>query len=288
VYSLGCVLYELLTGEVPYGGDNFVSVAMRHVNDPVPSVRDERPDVPPRLDWAIQQAMAKDREQRYASMSEFAAELEACYVELDGDEGATMIGRAGATLVRPPAARATRRRRRPIWPIVLLGVALAALLGGLVGLLAFRHNDGGGSQNTPPATASRIHLRGVGAYDPDGTGGEHDSDAPKAADGDPTTYWTTETYNSGLQKPGVGVVLDAGRVVSPKTIRVTTDTDGFTAEIRAGGSKDGPFSTRISPPEHVSGTTSFPIRGRGRYFVIWITDLGSNSAVHVNEVRAVS
>ena len=40
--------------------------------------------------------------------------------------------------------------------------------------------------------------------------------------------------------------------------------------------------------EHVIGTTSFPIRGSGRYFVIWITDLGSNSAVHVNEVRAAS
>jgi hypothetical protein len=170
---------------------------------------------------------------------------------------------------------------------VLLGVALAALLGGLVGLLAFRDNGGNGAQNTPPATAAPIHLRGVGAYDPDGTGGEHDADAPKATDGDPTTYWTTETYNSGLQKPGVGVVLDAGRTVSPKTIRVTTDTDGFTAVIRAGGSRDGPF-TSVSPSEHVIGTTSFPIRGSGRYFLVWSSDLGSNSAVHVNEVRAAS
>src|SRR5689334_16650100 len=91
VYSLGCVLFELLTGDVPFDGDNFVSVAMRHVNDPVPSVADRRPDVPPRLDWAIQRAMAKNHEERFGSMAEFAAELEASYAELDGQEGATMV-----------------------------------------------------------------------------------------------------------------------------------------------------------------------------------------------------
>ena len=48
------MLYELLTGEVPFPGDNFVAVAMRHINEPPPSVRERRPDVSPRLDAAMQ------------------------------------------------------------------------------------------------------------------------------------------------------------------------------------------------------------------------------------------
>ena len=60
VYSLGVVLYELLTSQVPFPGENFVAVAMRHINEPPPAIRDKRPDVSPRLEAAVQRAMAKD------------------------------------------------------------------------------------------------------------------------------------------------------------------------------------------------------------------------------------
>src|SRR6476469_8646322 len=69
VYSLGVVLYELLTSEVPFPGENFVAVAMRHVNEEPPSVLGRRPDVSPRLDDAIRRAMAKRPEDQIGRAS---------------------------------------------------------------------------------------------------------------------------------------------------------------------------------------------------------------------------
>ncbi|HEY6017855.1 MAG TPA: protein kinase, partial [Gaiellaceae bacterium] len=105
VYSLGVVLYELLTGETPFRGENFVAVAMQHINEPPPSARAVRPEVPPRLDAALQRAMAKEPADRFPSMDAFCAELAAILQELghrdedDFDTGATMV-------VPPPAAPA--------------------------------------------------------------------------------------------------------------------------------------------------------------------------------------
>src|SRR5437868_8968623 len=84
VYSLGVVLWELLAGEVPFKGDNFVAVALRHVNEPVPHLRDVRPDVSPRLAAAVERALAKDPASRFPSMGALAKELRACLAEGEG------------------------------------------------------------------------------------------------------------------------------------------------------------------------------------------------------------
>ena len=106
VYSLGVVLYELLTGEVPFPGENFVAVAMRHINEPPPSIRDRRPDVSPRLEAAVQRAMAKDARDRFPTMADFRRELEACLAEA---QGATQVIAPGAPC--PPAAASAASRR---------------------------------------------------------------------------------------------------------------------------------------------------------------------------------
>src|SRR5688572_1816017 len=60
VYSFGVVLYELLAGEVPYSGDNFLTVAMKHVNEPVPGLLERRTDCPLRLASLVERCMAKE------------------------------------------------------------------------------------------------------------------------------------------------------------------------------------------------------------------------------------
>ena len=270
VYSLGVVLYELLTGEVPFPGENFVAVAMQHINDPAPSVRAKRPDVPPRVDAAAQRAMAKDPSDRFPTMADFGRELEACAGDTE----------AGTQIIVPP--KAARRRHSWAWPVVLVLVALIAV-GAVSAYLIFR-----GSIGTTANSGGAVTLRGTTAYDPFGTGppGENNAQAGLATDGNETTYWPTERYyDEQLGKPGVGLVLQANGSGKPSSLVVTTDTPGFTAEIKAGAAPDG-FPDVVSGPQVVSSTTTFSLGGGAHaYYLLWITSLGAHQVVHVNEVR---
>ena len=286
VYSLGVVVYELLTGEVPFPGENFVAIAMKHINDPPPDLLEQRPDVPLRLAAAVDRALEKDPARRFATMAQFASELRQCLAELDApDAERTLIVPSPVRRESRPQRAQTARSRVPIYVIVAL-VAVAAIVTGILGL---SDSTKGKAHALPSATGTPVRLNGVGAYDPFGNNkSEHDAAAPNATDGNASTFWETEHYNSGLGKPGVGVVLSAGRGVALKQLAVTTDTPGFTAQIQVGNSATGPF-TQDSGSETVNGKAVFTLKGAtGRYYEVWIKDLGTNSSVHVNEVTARS
>jgi tRNA A-37 threonylcarbamoyl transferase component Bud32 len=279
VYSLGAILYELCTGEVPFSGENPVSVAMRHLHEPVPSARARRREIPSRLDAAIRRAMAKDPAERFESMDELIAELHACLRALgDGED----------TIILPPPVRARRGRRRGARRVVrALVLSLVALvLVGAAAVGAFALAGLFDSSDETPASGTAIAVQAIGAYDPFGGDGEHDDEASQATDDDPATAWRTETYeNFEETKEGVGLVVDAGRRTSLSQVTLTSETPGFSAEIRAGGSAAGPFNRRISPNRSVGGTTTFTINdGEIRYFVVWITSL--DGSARINEVKA--
>jgi serine/threonine protein kinase len=86
IYSLGCVLFETLTGHVPFDRPTDVSKIYAHVNDPIPSARAEVAGVPERLDAIIVKAMAKRPEDRFASAGELAVALGQALQELETAE----------------------------------------------------------------------------------------------------------------------------------------------------------------------------------------------------------
>ena len=288
VYSFGCVLFELLTGTVPFDGESFLAVAMQHVNAPVPNVLERRPDCPLRLAGLVERCLAKEPDER-PTMEECVRELEATLAELDArpDGDATMIARAPRELraARPPVGR---RRSKPArggsrrWPLLLALVGLVAVVA-IAGAAIFLGGDGGGDA-TP--TGAAVRLEGVGSYDPPpGDDNEHAEDAPKATDGDMSTHWTTETYDA-FTKTGVGLVLDAGSEVGLASLTVRTDTPGYTAEIKAGDSPTS-FPDVVAGGRTVGATTRFALDGtKARYYLVWITRL--DTLAHVNEVTARS
>jgi eukaryotic-like serine/threonine-protein kinase len=144
LYSTGIVLFELLTGEVPFTGESPVEIAMKHLADVPPAPSELRSDVPEDLDLVVVRALAKEPADRYQSAAAMDADLETVArggrVAAETAEAATMVlagertlDATAATQVvrRPPTQYEPPKRGRSFWPwLVGLGVVLALLVGG--------------------------------------------------------------------------------------------------------------------------------------------------------------
>jgi len=238
LYSLGVVLYELLTGKTPFDGETPVEIAMKHLSTTPKPPSKLRPDVPRELDMVVMRALAKNPDERYQSADEMEADLErvarGARVSATTSDTATQVLRrpaaaaaaasaTAATMIAPPPASAAGAvpptvvaeeeeyeeggADRPLWPwLVAVGFVVAAIIAAF-----FVWNELSGStpqvpvnnyvNETQTQAQQQIHVAGL---------------VPKVNRG------PNERFNRGIvfkQDPSPGTKVDKGGTV---TIWVST------------------------------------------------------------------
>src|SRR3954470_9004935 len=231
LYSIGVILYEMLAGRVPFTGESAVSIALKHVSDVPPRLRDLRPDVHPRLEQAVGRALLKDPAQRYASADEFIAALEqarAAIVSGDNSGGTSTF----VPVVPPDEPDDVRGRRWPfvVLALVLLGLALAA---------ALLHPWSNATQITVPKVVGQPVARATAQLERDGfkvsTHGVHSSLKPgTVVSQDPAALMSADegsTVSLGVSNgPGDGLVPDVANLPRKNAIQALNDAGFRVAE----------------------------------------------------------
>ena len=298
IYSLGVLLYEMLTGEVPFHAETQVGVAMKHVNEPLPAVETRRPEVSAALAAVIEKATAKDPEQRYATIAAMLRDLEAA-LEVEVSRAGRSTGEVTSVLDSVPAPRRQLfTRRRVSWAGILLVLVGAAAA---VAIVAFT-----GEEERPKADgeAEIVRVEGADDFDPEGDDAELTEDVELAIDGNPTgTGWTTEHYDTeafGNLKSGVGLVVDAGQPVDATGVEIRSTEGGWALEVY--GAASGPptsladWGTPIGSAADVSTNETVDVSSPGKlqYYLIWIiglaesTDEAGRFRVEISDVRLVT
>jgi len=305
LYSLGVVLYEMLTGEVPFTGETPVAVAMRHVREQVPDVQRLRPEVSAATASVVDRAVAKDLDWRYRDAAQMIADLEEV-LAVEAARSGQATGEVTSVLRTLPGE--TRRRlpwrmRHPARWAASLGLLAAIVAIALVLAAQQAHRgtgvasgvrSGGGLQ---PVVLSQTAAHD---YNPFGTGPENRDRVQNTVDGDPNTDWSTAHYYEGTLKKaggtGVGVYLDASPRVAGRAIEIQTSTPGFDVQVYAADKINLSYPYGDSTPLSARGwhgplASATGVHNRQRirfagnstayrYYLVWLTTLppGQESA----------
>jgi eukaryotic-like serine/threonine-protein kinase len=245
LYSLGIVLYEMLTGALPHTADNPVAQAMMHVNEPPRSPREANPEVPEPLDAVILKLLAKDPEDRYTSAATLTEDLERVRsgispAAVDAEKTTQQMAaplpplpaapeeRTAKTAARPPAAptrvpRSGGRRRNKLFPFLAALLFGAVLLAGLL----WAYNQG--------------FFEGFGATRTDDSGNQSDAKQPEqpATVLVPDLDWAAEAAgvlgNVGLELGNrsdvTNDVVPAGVVIETNPLEGTGVQEGTAVDI---------------------------------------------------------
>jgi serine/threonine-protein kinase len=295
IYSLGVVLFEMLTGEVPFRGENQVAVAMKHVREDLPDLQRRRPEASATLCAVLDRMTEKELGRRYPDVETLVADLEEA-LAIETARSGTSTGEATAVLRTLPVRARRRLPLRLRFPLPVLAVlGLLAVGAAIVALLVKTGVDhtqrGTGAGRIKPDVGTQVvsvRSTAAHAYDPLGDDEEHSSDAFQAIDRDPGSSWATEHYEGGTitkvdhsAPPGVGLYVDARPSVKAVRMKIQTPHPGWKATIYAAPPGDVPESissgwTKVGGGTVKAGEQRFKLSTDGhsyRYYLVWITQL---------------
>jgi serine/threonine-protein kinase len=291
IYSLGICLWEMLTGDVPFKGENQVAVAMQHVRDPLPDVQQLRPEVSSVLASIIDRATRKELKNRYADVEEMVHDLEQS-LAIEARRGGQLTDEATTVLRALPGDTAGWVPLRIRSPRRLLAVAALVLVVAavVVALLANRTHTGETGDAAPRKVAAgitRVQFAGVSDYDPEGDQHESPNSVKLAIDGNRNTRWATEHYSAGLpgaHKSGVGLWVKTTVPIAATELDLISPFANWQGAIYgASGSvpKDIRGWQKLSGLFTAKSVNKIPLDTAGKpfdHYLVWITKLAGEQA----------
>jgi tRNA A-37 threonylcarbamoyl transferase component Bud32 len=305
VYSLGVVLYEMLTGQVPFTADSQVGVAMKHVNEDLPDVQQRRPELSAASAMVVERATTKDPNDRYQSVGEMIDDL-ATALEVEAARAGATTGEATSVLEAvPPAERKLASGGRWSRAAIALLLLVAAGVVAAVFLISSGNTPGGGGALKDKGKP--VAIAAAADYDPQGDDEEDPETVSLAVDGNPTgTAWSSEHYDTDTfagtktgPDPGVGLYVEAKSTTTPAEMIIRTPTPGWDAEIFAAAS--GPPEELSEWGEPVGDVTDandveeveLHLGSPAKYFLIWFNkasparDQADRYQVEISDVKLV-
>jgi serine/threonine-protein kinase len=305
VYSLGVVLYEMLTGQVPFSADSQVGVAMKHVNEELPDVQQRRPELSAAAAMVVERATAKDAEDRYQSVREMIDDL-ATALEVEAARAGSTTGEATSVLEAvPPAERKLAGGSR--WSRAAIALLLLAAAGVVAAVFLISSGNTPGGGGALKDKGKPLAIAEASDYDPQGDGEEDPETVSLAVDGNPTgTAWSSEHYDTDTfagtktgPDPGVGLYVTTKSTATPSEMIIRTPTPGWDAEV---------FAAASGPPEELSEwgepvgevtdakdleEVELHLGSPAKYFLIWFNkaaparDQADRYQVEISDVKLV-
>jgi serine/threonine protein kinase len=164
IYSLGIILYEMVTGSVPFTAETPLAVLFKHISDPLPPPSLVKPDLPPVIERVILKALSKDPRDRFATAAEFVAAweraLETGETVQHAPEAATVPPARTTTAAQQKSVPAAKTASKAGMPTVWIAGCLvgACALFGLGGVMLMASNLRGPSAPTSPPPTQTLHI----------------------------------------------------------------------------------------------------------------------------------